>query len=80
MKTKQEQALINQRFDDALESAGFDFWQQIANDYPEIKTGDLPFDIVMPLTMMWREAVGAWLCANSANREQVENLVHSDYV
>lgn len=69
---------VDKRFKDAIQNAEFAFWGEIANAYPEIKSGDLGPDIVIPFGMMMEKAVAAWLKGNAPEGTDVAKLVHSD--
>jgi len=71
---------VNKRFNDAIENADIAFWAVIADSYPEIKSGDLGPDVVIPFTRMMEKAVAEWLKANVPEGTDIVNLVHSDFV
>lgn len=71
---------VDKRFVDAVSNAENAFWAEIANAYPEIKTGDLGPDIVVPFKIMMEKAVAAWLTLNAPEGTDIVNLVHSNLV
>jgi hypothetical protein len=64
MTNEQKQALVDNRFEQASQDAEEAFWGAIANAYPEIETGDLGPDVVMPLIENMKIAMAAWLVGN----------------
>lgn len=69
---------VDKRFKDAVENAECAFWASIAESYPEIKSGDLGPDVVIPFTIMTEKAVAAWLTGNAPEGMDAADLVHSD--
>lgn len=55
---------VDSRFNAAIENAEIAFWDSIADSFPEIKTGDLGPDVVMPFQAVMEDSVGAWLNYN----------------
>jgi hypothetical protein len=53
------------RMIDAVDDAEMAFWAEIVKHFPEIETGDLPPDIVIPLRIQNEDAVCHWLGGNS---------------
>jgi hypothetical protein len=54
-----------ERLDDAVEAAEEAFWAAVAQRFPEITTGDLPPDVVIPLHLENEKAICHWLGGNS---------------
>jgi len=52
------------KIEEAVEEAEQAFWQVIADKFPEIRTGDLCFSIVLPLNKLNVEAVTEWYYGN----------------
>ena len=52
------------RIKDAVEKAELAFWAEIANEFPEIKTGDFSPDASYELTKSMVDAVKIWLAGN----------------
>ncbi len=69
---------VDERFMDAISNAKEAFWSEIVKAYPEIESGDLGPDVVIPLEKMMGDAVAAWLKANAPEETDVKNLVLSD--
>jgi hypothetical protein len=69
---------VDKRFKYAVENADCAFWASIAESYPEIKSGDLGPDVVIPFTIMTEKAVAAWLTGNAPEGMDAADLVHSD--
>lgn len=69
---------VDKRFEEAINNAEEAFWAEIAKAYPEIKSGDLGPDIVIPFKTMMEKAVAAWLTLNAPEGVEIVNLVHSN--
>jgi len=54
-----------ERMLNAVDDAEMAFWAKIAEAFPEITTGDLPPDVVIPLRIQNENAVCCWLGGNS---------------
>ena len=51
--------------DEIIEKAQDSFWKVIAESYPEIKSGDFPFDAAFDFDKACNEAVDIWVKMNS---------------
>jgi hypothetical protein len=54
-----------ERVEAACDAAEEAFWAKIAESFPEIRTGDLPPDVVIPLHLENIQAICCWLGGNS---------------
>lgn len=52
-----------------LESAMMQFWEQVAADFPDVKTGDFPPDVDVPFTNACETAIKHWLTLNAPEQE-----------
>lgn len=48
----------------AIDRASDAFWGKIAESFPDVRTGDLPPDVVHAWDVASRNAVRTWLAAN----------------
>jgi len=53
----------------AVDEASQIFWNRITNTFPEIKTGDLSFDVGNELQNVMEKAVTEWVKTNSPKRK-----------
>jgi hypothetical protein len=61
----------NQRIETALNKGEDAFWAAVADQFPEITTGDLSPDAAFALTRAMESAILAWVEANSAYEDVV---------
>lgn len=71
---------VMRRFNTAIENAEGAFWGVIADSFPEIKSGDLGPDVIIPFKIMMEQAVAVWLKGNSTSEEDVVHLVPDNFL
>lgn len=60
------------RIDKAVEDAQFRFWQIICENFPEVKTGDFPWDASHELDEAMISAVCTWLTLNHPDKVLID--------
>lgn len=58
---------LKKRMEEAVEKAQENFWQSICESFPEVKTGDLPPEVVFQFDQTCTSAVKLWLESNHPN-------------
>lgn len=53
------------RINKAVEEASMDFWSAVADQFPEVKTGDLPPDAADDFRRAARDVIERWLEVNA---------------
>lgn len=71
-KTKNK--ITEDRFDDAITDANFEFWASIRESFPEIKSGDVDPSEVYLLTEAEKSALKAWLHYNHPSKPAFEDM------
>lgn len=71
---------LKKRVEEAVEKAGDAFWNVIAKEFPEIKTGDFAPDAHMTLEYALKKAVNTWYDSNREKKiEHVEELLEQPH-
>ncbi|ANJ73101.1 MULTISPECIES: hypothetical protein [Burkholderiaceae] len=55
---------IKKQVEEVAEKAQQAFWDEVAKNFPEISTGDMPIQAVFQFNKECEEAVGIWVKSN----------------
>lgn len=79
LNAEQKQALVQVRFEQAIQDAEEKFWASIADSYPEIESGDLAPGEAVHLMMTMKRVAAVWLVGNRPDSLMPNELVPPAY-